>query len=40
MKIVKKEPAKQEKSENAEIPENGSVERKDMQIWIYKNKTR
>ena len=31
MKIVKKEPAKQEKSENAEIPENGSVERKDMQ---------
>ena len=31
MKIVKKEPAKQEKSENAEIPENDSVQGKDMQ---------
>ena len=31
MKIVKKEPAKQEKSENAEIPENDSVQGKDVQ---------
>ena len=31
MKIIKKEPAKQEKSENAEIPEDDSVQGKDVQ---------
>ena len=31
MKIIKKEPTKQEKSENAEIPENDSVQGKDVQ---------
>ena len=31
MKIIKKEPTKQEKSENAEIPENDSVQGKENQ---------